>query len=51
MSGLYMDSQAPYTDSQAVSETTKSFATSLHKGSTLIRLPATDIIATQESQH
>jgi hypothetical protein len=46
-----MDSQAPYTDSQAVSETTKSFATSLHKGSTLIRLPATDIIARQESQH
>jgi hypothetical protein len=31
MSGLYMDSQAPYKDSEAVPETTKSFASSLHK--------------------
>jgi hypothetical protein len=46
-----MDSQAPYNDSQALPETTKSFASSLHKGSNLIRLPATDIIARQESQH
>lgn len=29
MSGLYMDSQAPYKDSEAVPETTKSFASSL----------------------
>ena len=34
MSGLYMDSQAPYNDSEAVPETTKSFASSLHKGRT-----------------
>jgi hypothetical protein len=31
MSGLYMDSQAPYKDSEALPDTTKSFASSLHK--------------------
>jgi hypothetical protein len=41
-----MVSQAPYNDSEAVPETTKSLASSLHKGRTFfIRLLATDIIA------
>jgi len=31
MFGLYMDSQAPYKDSDAVPETTKSLASSLHR--------------------
>ena len=51
MSGLYMDSQAPYSDSEAVPETTKSFASSLHKGTTFDQINSYRYNSCTGSQH
>ena len=50
MSGLYMESQAPYNDSEAVPKTTNLFPVPCIKIPLFfIRLPATDIIARKEA--
>lgn len=51
ISGLYIASQAPYSDSEAVPDTTKSLANSLHLEENNYYNMFPDIITTNKIQH